>query len=85
MLCGLHGAAELLCSVACVGCRIHEFSCCLGAQTSCFSLVCCLQVIHQFYCRFTGLPLEKVEEETDRDNFVSPKTAIELGLIDGVI
>ena len=40
-------------------------------------------------CRFlsesTGLPVEKVEEECDRENFLSPKQAIELGIIDGVI
>lgn len=44
-----------------------------------------LQVIHQFYSQFTGLPLDRVEEETDRENFVSPQTAKELGLIDAII
>lgn len=45
----------------------------------------CLQVIHRFYQKFTGLPLERVEEETDRDNFMSPAAAKELGLIDDII
>ncbi len=43
------------------------------------------QVIHQFYQDFTGQPLEKIQEETDRDNFLSPQQAMELGLIDGII
>ena len=44
-----------------------------------------MQVVHQFYRRFTGLELERIEEECDRDNFMSPTRAIELGLIDAVI
>jgi ATP-dependent protease ClpP protease subunit len=31
------------------------------------------------------MPQEKVEEECDRENFLSPKQAIELGIIDGII
>ena len=46
---------------------------------------CARQVIHQFYVEFTGQSLEKVQEETDRDNFMSPQQAMDLGLIDGVI
>lgn len=45
----------------------------------------CPQVMHRFYQKFTGLPLEKVEEETDRDNFMSPAQARDLGLIDDII
>jgi ATP-dependent Clp protease protease subunit len=44
-----------------------------------------MKVIHQFYVEFTGQSLEKVQEETDRDNFMSPQQAMDLGLIDGVI
>lgn len=44
-----------------------------------------LQVIHRFYQKYTGLELERIEEETDRDNFMSPKQAQELGIIDGLI
>ena len=43
------------------------------------------QVIHRFYQRYTGLELERIEEETDRDNFMSPKQAQDLGIIDGII
>jgi ATP-dependent Clp protease protease subunit len=44
-----------------------------------------LKVVHQFYQQFTGLPLETIQEETDRDNFMSPARAKELGIIDDVI
>jgi len=41
------------------------------------------------YCRFlsefTGLDIDRVEEECDRENFLGPKEAIELGIIDGII
>ena len=47
--------------------------------------VALLQVIHRFYQKYTGLELERIEEETDRDNFMSPKQAQELGIIDGLI
>jgi hypothetical protein len=43
------------------------------------------QVMHQFYMRYTGLERERVEEECDRDNFMSPQRAAELGVIDGLI
>lgn len=33
----------------------------------------------------TGQPLEKIETDTDRDNFLSAKEAVEYGLIDEVI
>ncbi len=32
-----------------------------------------------------GMTLDKIEKETDRDNYLSPTQAIELGLIDAVI
>lgn len=44
-----------------------------------------MKVVHQFYVDFTGQSLDKIQEETDRDNFLSPKNAVELGLIDAVI
>jgi ATP-dependent protease ClpP protease subunit len=31
------------------------------------------------------MEMEKVEEECDRENFLGPKQAIELGIIDGII
>ena len=42
-------------------------------------------MVHRFYQQFTGLPLERVEEETDRDNFMGGEKAKELGLIDAVL
>ena len=41
--------------------------------------------MHQFFVQFTGLSMDTVQEETDRDNFLSPQRAIELGLIDAVL
>lgn len=48
-------------------------------------ITCCVQVVHSFYSKFTGLPIETVQEETDRDNFMSPNRAKEMGLIDGIV
>lgn len=44
-----------------------------------------MKVMYRFLSEFTGLPEEQVEMECDRDNFLSPKQAMELGIIDGVI
>ena len=33
----------------------------------------------------TGQPLEKIQEDTDRDNFMDGDTAVEYGLIDKVL
>ena len=44
-----------------------------------------MRVIQAMYQKYTGLPLEKIEEETDRDTFMSPAQAAEMNLIDGVI
>lgn len=44
-----------------------------------------MKVIHKFYCDFTGQTVEKIQEETDRDNFLGAQQAIELGLIDAEI
>ena len=43
------------------------------------------QVINSFLHNYTGMPMEKIEKESDRDNFLSPVTAKEFGLIDSVI
>lgn len=44
-----------------------------------------LQVINAFFSRFTGMTTEEVEEETDRDNFLGPETAINKGIIDRIL
>ncbi len=63
-----------------------------GAQGSAFEVTITAselnhtnQVINLFYQRFTGLPLETVEEETDRENYMTPDEAKKLGLIDAVL
>lgn len=43
------------------------------------------QVVQKFYSEFTGQSVERIEQLTDRDNFMSPKEAAELGLIDAVL
>ena len=48
-------------------------------------LDCASQVVHRFYSEFTGQTVEKMEQETDRDNFMSPKQALDLGLIDAIL
>ncbi len=55
---------------------------CRGAECNCGRLS---QVVHKFYSQFTGQTVERMEQETDRDLFMSPKQAIELGLIDAII
>ncbi|QMT36732.1 ATP-dependent Clp endopeptidase proteolytic subunit ClpP [Neisseria wadsworthii] len=41
--------------------------------------------LNYFLAKHTGQPLEKVERDTDRDNFMSAEAAKEYGLIDQVI
>lgn len=43
------------------------------------------QKINQIYADRTGQPLEKIENDTERDNFMSADQAKEYGLIDAVI
>ncbi len=43
------------------------------------------QKLNQIYVERTGQPLEKIERDTDRDNFMSAEEAKEYGLIDAVI
>jgi ATP-dependent Clp protease protease subunit len=44
-----------------------------------------MQVVQAMYVQYTGMTLEKIEEETDRDTFLSPAQAVELGIIDAVL
>jgi len=41
--------------------------------------------INQVLIKHTGHPLEKIEQDTDRDRFMSAEEALEYGLIDSVI
>lgn len=43
--------------------------------------------LNQIYVNHSsvGMTMERIEKETDRDNYLNPKKAIELGLIDSVI
>ncbi|XP_028776117.1 ATP-dependent Clp protease proteolytic subunit 6, chloroplastic-like [Neltuma alba] len=41
--------------------------------------------IDMMYSAFTGQPLEKVQQYTERDRFLSVSEALEFGLIDGVL
>ncbi|KAI5577237.1 hypothetical protein BDE02_09G100200 [Populus trichocarpa] len=41
--------------------------------------------IDQMYAVFTGQPLEKVQQYTERDRFLSTSEAMEFGLIDGIL
>jgi len=40
--------------------------------------------IHGLISKHTGQPLEKIEKDTDRNNFMSPEEAKEYGLIDKI-
>jgi len=41
--------------------------------------------LNKILLKHTGQPLEKIEEDTDRDNFMDPEEAIEYKLIDKMI
>ncbi len=41
--------------------------------------------LNQILAHHTGQPLEKVQQDTDRDNFLSPEAAVEYGMVDSVI
>ncbi|XP_060176118.1 ATP-dependent Clp protease proteolytic subunit 6, chloroplastic isoform X2 [Lycium barbarum] len=43
------------------------------------------QKIDRMYTAFTGQPIEKVQQYTERDRFLSVSEAMEFGLIDGVL
>ncbi len=41
--------------------------------------------LNNIYCKHSGMNYEKIEKETDRDNYLSPTKAKDLGLIDVII
>ena len=43
------------------------------------------QTLNGLMADHTGQPLDKIAEDTDRDNFMSPTEAVEYGLIDRVV
>ena len=43
------------------------------------------QTLNGLMADHTGQPLDKIAEDTDRDNFMSPSEAVDYGLIDRVV
>ena len=43
------------------------------------------KTLNSLLAEHTGQPLEKINEDTERDYFLSPSEAVEYGLIDKVI
>jgi ATP-dependent Clp protease protease subunit len=43
------------------------------------------RTMNELLAKHTGQPLEKIEKDTDRDNFMSAKEAVEYGLVDQVL
>ena len=41
--------------------------------------------LNRLMAEHTGQPLEKVSEDTDRDNFLSAESAVEYGLVDAIL
>ena len=41
--------------------------------------------LNDMLSRHTGQPLERIEKDTDRDNFMSATAAVEYGLVDKVL
>lgn len=41
--------------------------------------------LNQIYVKHTGMPIEKIEGNMERDKFLSPTEALEFGLIDKVL
>ena len=43
------------------------------------------ETLNGLMAEHTGQPLDKIAEDTDRDNFMSPAEAVDYGLIDRVV
>jgi len=41
--------------------------------------------LNQILVKHTGQPLERIQQDTDRDNFMGPELAIEYGLVDEIL
>ena len=43
------------------------------------------KILNDLLSKHTGQPIERIEKETDRDNFMSAQEAVEFGLVDSVL
>ena len=43
------------------------------------------KTLNTILAKHTGMPVEKIEEETERDRFLDPKEAVEWGLVDEIV
>ncbi len=43
------------------------------------------QRLNEMLAKHTGQPIERIERDTDRDNFLSAEAAVEYGLADQVL
>jgi ATP-dependent Clp protease protease subunit len=43
------------------------------------------QRLNEMLAKHTGQPMERIERDTDRDNFLSADAAVEYGLVDKVL
>ena len=43
------------------------------------------KILNDLLSKHTGQPVERIERETDRDNFMSAQEAVEFGLVDSVL
>nr|DAK26556.1 MAG TPA: Putative ATP dependent Clp protease [Caudoviricetes sp.] len=43
------------------------------------------EMLHELYSKLTGQPIEKIEQDLDRDTWMTPEEAIRYGLIDEVL
>jgi ATP-dependent Clp protease protease subunit len=41
--------------------------------------------LNELLAKHTGQPIERIEKETDRDNFLSAQEAVDFGLVDHVM
>ena len=43
------------------------------------------QRMNEMYAKYTGQPLERIQADTERDNFMTAQQAADYGLVDAVI
>lgn len=43
------------------------------------------EMLHQLYAERTGQPIEKIEQDLDRDTWMTPEEAVAYGMIDGIM